>query len=140
MNARLQTRVAAGLLATGAVLTLWAGGSDPVQTEAPAPAEAPQPDRGSTEAPSTTIITEDDPRWDCRTMGNFICGDGHGNLTIWFQEGDGLAGYDVNDPHRPGCFVEPSNTPEGHETIYYAYISDRTDPLGFEVPCPGQRG
>ena len=22
----------------------------------------------------TTVITEDDPRWDCRTMGNQICG------------------------------------------------------------------
>jgi hypothetical protein len=21
-----------------------------------------------------TVITEDDPRWDCRTMGNRICG------------------------------------------------------------------
>lgn len=131
MNSTLRTRAAVGLFATAAVLTLWGEGSQP------------QPKlRDRLEAPSTTIITEDDiyGRWDCRTMGNFICGDGHGNLTIWFQEGDGLAGYDVNDPHRPGCFVEPSNTPEGHETIYYAYISDRTDPLGFEVPCPGQRG
>ena len=24
----------------------------------------------------TTVITEDDPRWDCRTMGNQICGPG----------------------------------------------------------------
>ncbi len=27
-----------------------------------------------TPAPSAVRITEDDPRWDCRTMGNRICG------------------------------------------------------------------
>lgn len=33
------------------------------------------PDATATESPSFSgIITEDDPRWDCRTMGNLICG------------------------------------------------------------------
>lgn len=25
-------------------------------------------------ATPTTVITEDDPRWDCHTMGNRVCG------------------------------------------------------------------
>lgn len=89
-------------------------------------------------------LFEDDPwgRWDCRTMGNRTCGDGAGNLTIWFEVDGTLSGFDVDDPHRPGCFVEPSNTPEGYEVIFYSRISGRGppefigDPLGFEVRCP----
>jgi hypothetical protein len=26
------------------------------------------------DTPAATIIEEDDPRWDCRTMGNQVCG------------------------------------------------------------------
>lgn len=89
-------------------------------------------------------LYEDDAwgRWDCRTMGNRVCGDGAGNLTIWFEIGGTLSGFDVNDPHRPGCFVEPADTPEGYDVIFYSRISGRGapefigDPLGFEVRCP----
>lgn len=28
----------------------------------------------TTRPPVPTVITEDDPRWDCETMGNRICG------------------------------------------------------------------
>ena len=56
--------------------------TSPAPTEAPTEAPAPEP----TEPPATTpqpadepspadaVIEEDDPRWDCRTMGNRICG------------------------------------------------------------------
>lgn len=89
-------------------------------------------------------LYEDDPwgRWDCRTMGNRTCGDGAGNLTIWFEIDGALQGFDINDPHRPGCFVEPSTTVAGYEVIAYSRISGRGapeylgDPLGFEVRCP----
>ena len=30
--------------------------------------------RGEFSAPTSAVITEDDARWDCRTMGNRICG------------------------------------------------------------------
>ena len=35
--------------------------------------------RGEFSAPTTagTVILEDDHRWDCRTMGNLICGAGN---------------------------------------------------------------
>lgn len=94
--------------------------------------------------PLTGPLYEDDPwgRWDCRTMGNRTCGDGAGNLTIWFDVDGELQGFDVNDPHRPGCFMEPSTTAVGYEVIRYSRISGRGapeyigDPLGFEIPCP----
>ena len=38
-------------------------------TALPAAASGP-----SITAPATLQIEEDDPRWDCRTMGNKICG------------------------------------------------------------------
>jgi LPXTG-motif cell wall-anchored protein len=28
--------------------------------------------------PTTPVLQEDDPGWDCTTMGNLICGPGHG--------------------------------------------------------------
>jgi hypothetical protein len=31
---------------------------------------------------STQRITEDDPRWDCRTMGNGICGEDLGDTRV----------------------------------------------------------
>jgi hypothetical protein len=84
-------------------------------------------------------IQEDDPwgRWDCRVMGNRQCGS-----TLWFTVEGMLQGFDINDPHRPGCFVEPSNVVAGFEIIHYSRISGRGapefigDPLGFEVRCP----
>lgn len=77
-------------------------------------------------------ILEDDPwgRWDCRTMGNHVCGD-----QIFFRLGDQLVSFSLNDPNRPGCFVEPSNTPEGFEVIYRPVMS-QGDQIGFEVRCP----
>lgn len=84
-------------------------------------------------------LFEDDPwgRWDCRTMGNHICGD-----LIFFNIGGELHAYDLNAPDRPGCFMEPSNRRQGWEIIFYSRISGRGapeyigDPLGFEVGCP----
>ena len=84
-------------------------------------------------------IEEDDPwgRWDCRTMGNNICG-----TTIFFDMDGEWRGFALNDRHRPACFVEPSNTPAGFEIIFYSRMSGRGapehlgDPLGFEVRCP----
>lgn len=75
-------------------------------------------------------------RWDCRVMGNRQCAD-----TLFFTMADGsLVGYHINDPTRPGCFVEPSNTPEGFEVIYRPNIYRPNisvgDGLGFEVRCP----
>lgn len=85
-------------------------------------------------------IEEDDPwgRWDCRTMGNHICGS-----TIFFVHADGsIHGYELNAPDRPGCFMEPSSAAGGFEIIGYSAISGRDAPeylgseFGFEVPCP----
>ena len=74
-------------------------------------------------------ITEDDAwgRWDCASMGNRVCGS-----TIYV----GGTGYHVNDRHRPGCFMEPSKTPNGWEVIFYPSITEHADEFGFEVPCP----
>lgn len=88
-------------------------------------------------------LTEDDPwgRWDCRTMGNRICGDGAGNLTIYFDFGGELYGFDVNAPDRPACFVEPSPTAAGYRITFYSQMSGRGapeylgDPFGFEANC-----
>lgn len=46
----------------------------------------------ATESPSFSgVITEDDPRWDCRTMGNRVCGPANGQGVIAGQYGpDGL--------------------------------------------------
>jgi hypothetical protein len=103
-------------------------------------------DRGARRAlpttTSTVAIVEGDEGWDCKTMGNHICGDGSGNLTIWFTIDGSLQGFDINDPHRPGCFIEPGNTETGYEIIFYSRISGRGAPefigdrLGFEVRCP----
>lgn len=71
---------------------------------------------------------EDDPCWDCTIMGNRICG-----TTIYVK---GRA-YDINDEQRPGCFVEPSDTPEQYEVIYYPHLSMEPDVQGgFEIACP----
>lgn len=88
-------------------------------------------------------LYEDDAwgRWVCETMGNHIC-NVDGVLVIYFNIGGQLHGYELSDPHRPGCFVEPSNTAAGYEVIFYSRISGRGapefigDPLGFEVNCP----
>lgn len=78
-------------------------------------------------------IEEDDPwgRWDCRTMGNHVCGS-----TIYFNLAGQLHGFDLNAPDRPGCFAEPSATHAGFEVIWYGRISAHTDEFGFEVNCP----
>lgn len=33
--------------------------------------------------PVDGTIMEDDPRWQCHTMGNLICGPGHGPYAHW---------------------------------------------------------
>jgi len=38
---------------------------------------------------SSAQISEDDPRWDCRTMGNHICGTPSGNV-LYVEIGCGL--------------------------------------------------
>ncbi|WP_432482568.1 hypothetical protein [Kineococcus esterisolvens] len=62
---------------------------EPTATEAPTQTPAPVVTRGTrdvadppvvvteptpTATPEPEVIMEDDPRWDCRTMGNLICG------------------------------------------------------------------
>jgi hypothetical protein len=87
-------------------------------------------------------IEEDDPwgRWDCARQGNHIC-DTPDGLVIYFNIGGQLEGFYLDAPDRPGCFMEPSNTPDGWEVIFYSRISGRGapefigDPLGFEVRC-----
>jgi hypothetical protein len=117
---------AAGIPALAAVTGLALG----TALSSPAP-------RSSTTTTTTTTINEDDPRWDCRTMGNHQCG-----TTLYFNLDGELYGFDVNAPDRPGCFVEPSNTKAGYEVVFYSRISGRGapeflgDPLGFEVTCP----
>lgn len=78
-------------------------------------------------------ITEDDPwgRWDCRTNGNHTC-----SGLIFFRIGGEFWTYEVNDPHRPACFVQPSSTREGFEVIFSWDLARFTDELGFEVNCP----
>jgi hypothetical protein len=78
-------------------------------------------------SPSSPAVTpaplqEDDPGWDCATMGDKLCGPGlsHGNL---------------DDQQRPACFVEPSSVPAGFEVIYYPHLSMVLG-VGFEVTCP----
>lgn len=53
----------------------------PVVTTAPGPIVAPTTTTSVAPGPPTTapapapsVIQEDDPRWDCRTMGNHVCG------------------------------------------------------------------
>lgn len=55
-------------------------------------------------------IEEDEPGWDCATMGNGHCEDWH-------------------------CWVEPSDAAEGYEWIAYPARLLPVDELGFEVPC-----
>lgn len=62
-------------IGTTAGLTLFAilactdgQGNEVVHAPAPVVTEATAP------APSPEVITEDDPRWDCREMGNRTCG------------------------------------------------------------------
>lgn len=43
-------------------------------------------------------ITEDDPRWDCRTMGNFVCGP--------LNPSDAWAAWDEQDMTVDGMRVE----------------------------------
>lgn len=46
----------------------------------------------STTTTTTTVIMEDDPRWDCETMGNRICGPVHLHINadnswcVWDQD------------------------------------------------------
>lgn len=122
MNVRTRTRVAIGLLATAGVLTLWAEGSQP-KLKLRAPLEAPGPAKA---------LEEDDPNWDCRTMGNHICGS-----TIYFHLGNEWIGWPLDSTERPSCWMEPSSTPEGYEVILYDHL--RLVPpneVGFEIPCP----
>lgn len=81
-------------------------------------------------------IQEDDPwgRWDCRTMGNHVCGSAKGPI-IHFNLGGELHGFELNAPNRPACRVEPSNTREGFEVIFYMDQA-KADQAGFEVRCP----
>lgn len=92
-------------------------------------------------------IYEDDAfgRWDCRKMGNHIC-NVDGDLIIYFDLGGELHGFELSAPDRPACFMEPSNTAEAWEIIFYSRMSGRGapeyigDPLGFEVNCPNKKG
>jgi hypothetical protein len=45
------------------------------------------------------------------------------------------ATYKVDDPNRPACFMEPSDTPEGVEMILYSRLADKTSDRGIEVVC-----
>jgi hypothetical protein len=144
MRLRLHTRVGLGLLATGLTLLGCA--------DAPHRVKAPPPVRGSSVTPTerqveicrnneprgdglgctkmTKDIQEDDPwgRWDCATMGNRVCAP--------------TAPLNFELTSRPGCFMEPSSTPDGWEIIWYPNISVRgtpgfpADEFGFEIPCP----
>lgn len=67
----------------------------------------------------TQRIEEDDPRWDCRTMGNHVCGDNatallpHQDVPGFYSwDGDEwmfnpAAGHYSVDPDRGGCGLEP---------------------------------
>lgn len=85
------------------------------------------------QVPLSGSIEEDDPwgRWDCRTMGNMMCGE-----LIYFNIGGQLHSYGVNAPNRPACIVEPSNTREGYEVIFYMDMAKWGGEFGFEVNCP----
>ena len=64
MNTR-QTTVLTLLIATVAVIAFGAGhrtASDPVREPAP------------TTVTTVRVVSEDDIRWDCQTMGNHVCG------------------------------------------------------------------
>lgn len=100
---------------------------------------------GSTPAPTTTTTTgtvttttvaapvhleEDDPGWDCRVMGNHICGE-----VIFFDFGGQLHAWNVNGD-RPACFVEPDDTVAGFSVYFYPKLSQEpAREFGFEVPC-----
>jgi len=62
------THLATALLSAGIALT----GAAVLRGEFSAPT-----DRDYVVTTSGIIIDEDDPRWDCRTMGNLICGAGN---------------------------------------------------------------
>jgi hypothetical protein len=69
---------------------------------------------------------EDQPCWDCKTMGNRICGD-----KIYIDNKE----YMVNDSERPGCFIEP-RPGNGYVIVKYPHLSEVPDSSGgFEVVC-----
>lgn len=77
-------------------------------------------------------LEEDDAwgRWDCRTMGNRICGE-----IIYFDFGGELYGWNVNGD-RPACFVEPDDTTAGYSVYFYPKLSQEpAREFGFEVNC-----
>lgn len=79
---------------------------------------------------SPVTCQEDEPCWDCQTMGNHVCGPN----PLIAVKGEL---YELRAPNRPGCFVEPSNTVDGFEIILYPDIAAvNSADLGFEVPCP----
>jgi hypothetical protein len=53
---------------------------------------------------TTTVIQEDDPRWDCRTMGNLVCGP---------DNAQGVLPGDYSNPNCwPGAiYCPPAGTP-----------------------------
>jgi len=67
---RVFAAVMVGLFVGVAIMLLLAPASEPLPGMAP-PAQVITQDETSVDVPQ-----EDDPRWDCRTMGNRVCGSG----------------------------------------------------------------
>lgn len=112
------------------VLAAFAAASFCVGAATTSPAVRPPGGPSAIEAPDR-VIEEDDPAWDCTTMGDHQCGS-----LIYFNLGGELHAFEINAPDRPGCFVEPSSARGGFEVFFYPRISGRDEPLGFEVTCP----
>lgn len=68
-------RITTALLAAGALLAAAALADPPVT---PAPADPPAT---SSVVQSVPQIEEDEPGWDCATMGNLICGPQSGTIS-----------------------------------------------------------
>lgn len=69
-----------------------------------------------------TKITEDDPRWDCRTMGNHVCGP---PKTVDIAEAE-------HDAYAAMVDMEPTCEAQGLAAQAWAEINS-TQPNGYEV-------
>ena len=82
---------------------------------------------------SNTPCNEDEPCWNCLTMGNHICGPGA-------KLPDGSYANPNDDPRSNDgygyiCQVEPSQTPSGYEIIAYP-VGMAPTIQGVKISCP----
>lgn len=90
---------------------------------------------GSNSNQGNQPCNEDEPCWNCLTMGNHICGPGaklpNGSYANPKDDPRSYDGYGYI------CQVEPSQTPSGYEIIAYP-VGMAPTIQGVRIPCPNQ--